>query len=177
MAFRDRAHRVGKRGEHWSAVRWIERLRPGVTVTEGADEVLFDGRSRGCVLLCPVECVPRNLRTRFGHDRQVVVRADRQRDAPVAHRARRIERRGLGKRPRRLVVVEGPEQPHALIEIPLRLWRRGRDSAVKHPEAIENLRAARPVGDGLRSAVVSSGVLGSRCRRGRRSRQRRVRTR
>ncbi len=52
----------------------------------------------------------------FGIDRQVVIWAQRQSDAPVRHRQFWIELRGTRERPPRFVVVESINQLQSLIE-------------------------------------------------------------
>ena len=76
----------------------------------------------------------------LGVGRAVVVRPLREGDAPVAHRARRIEARRLAERGLAFDVVEGVDEPQALIEVRLGLGRAGGDALVVAPEALEDHR-------------------------------------
>ena len=147
---RDLAHRVRVRLQHRAAVGRIERLCAGVPLRERADERLLDRRCVRRVLLGELQRLPGDLGPRLGHDGHVVVGADRQRHAPIARGADRIALGRGGERAGRLVVVERPEQPHALIEVSLRLGRRDRGRPVERAEVLKQLRAARPVREGLR---------------------------
>ena len=105
---RDRFHRLRVGDEDRSLSSGLERLCVRVTLCEGPDQRLLDRRCLAGVLFGLLQCLPGNRRARLRHFRQVLIRADGQRDAPVAHRARWIERRRLGERTRRLVMVERP---------------------------------------------------------------------
>ncbi len=69
--------------------------------------------------------------------RAVVVRAVRQRHAPRAHRARRIEAGGLAESGLGLVVVEAVDEPQTLVEEGLRPRRRGGDGAMVATQVVE----------------------------------------
>ncbi len=96
------------------------------------------------------ERIPGDARAGLGHQRHVVIGTQGERDAPVTGGTVGIELGRSGEGARCLVMVEGPEQAHPLVEIALRLGRRRRHLAVEATQAVEQLRAARPVGDGLR---------------------------
>ena len=83
------------------------------------------------------------LLRRLRRDRRVDVRPERERHAPVAHRAVGIDRRGLLERANRLGVVERVGQRQALVEVALRLGRRGRDLVVQVAEVVVERRLRR----------------------------------
>ncbi len=85
--------------------------------------------------------------------RGVDVGSERVGDAPVAHRALRIELGGMAERRRRLAVVEAERERHALIEEALRFLRRGGDGVVVEVEVVHQVRAVAVtlVGEGRRS--------------------------
>ena len=93
----------------------------------------------------------------LGLGRRVVggvdVGSERVGDAPVAHRALRIELGGVAERRRRLAVVEAERERQSLVEEALRLLRRGGDRMVVEVEVVHQVRAVAvtPVGEGRRS--------------------------
>ena len=123
-----------------------------------SDTSARDRRRASGVLRRLLQGLPGNRRPRLGHHRQVVVRAHSERDAPVAHRALRIELCRFRERARRLVVVERPEKPHSLIEISLRRRRIGADRAVEVAQSVEHPSALGPLRQGQRQPARSMGL-------------------
>jgi len=80
---------------------------------------MFVGRSASSQGLCLLHRLPADTCTRLCHHRHVVIGAERQADAPEAHRALEIELGGAGEGAGGIIMVEGPEEAHALVEIGL----------------------------------------------------------
>ena len=80
-----------------------------------------------------------------GVHREVDVRPERVGDAPVTHRAVRIELHRPLERAHRFVVVEPVGEPQALIEVALRLGRRRRDPMVPVAESLQQRHRSRRV--------------------------------
>ena len=93
----------------------------------------------------------------LGVRRAVVVRAVRQRDAPVAHRAGRIEAGRFPERAIGLDVVEGVDESQPLVEVGLGLTRGRRNGLVVAPEALQE--------HGWRGRVTPGLMVGRRLRR------------
>ena len=83
----------------------------------------------------------------------VDVGSERVGDAPVAHRALRIELGGVAERRGRLAVVEAERERQSLVEEALRLLRGGGDGVVVEVEVVHQVGAVAvaPVGEGRRS--------------------------
>ena len=128
--------------------RALGARRRGMTLRERLD-------GRPLARRHPVRPAQGFLDRRVGHllplgvGRAVVVRPLREGDAPVAHRARRIEARRLAERVLGLDVVEGVDEPQALVEVRLRLGRAGRDALVVAPETFEDHRRRRRAWPGV----------------------------
>ena len=138
---------VGKAQRHLAhrvRVRAVERRALGARRRRVTLRERLDGRP--LPRRHPVRPSQGLLDRRVGHlfppgvGRAVVVRPLREGDAPVAHRARRIEARRLAERGLGFDVVEGVHEPQALIEVRLGLGRAGRDALVVAPEALEDHR-------------------------------------
>ena len=93
----------------------------------------------------------------LGIGRAVVVRAVGQCDAPVAHRALRVEPGRLSERALGLDVVEGVHESQTLVEVGLGFARGRGDGLVVAPEAVEEHRR--------RGRGPSGVVVGRRLRR------------
>jgi hypothetical protein len=144
-ALGDGFHRVGIGSEDWSFGGRVERLRIRVALRDRVDQRPLDRRRLACMHLRLLQRLPGDCGSRRRHHRQVIVGADGQRDAPPAHRALRIERCRFGEGTRRLVVVEGPEEAHTLIEKSQRLRRIGADRAVEIAQAAKQLGQLGPL--------------------------------
>ena len=151
-------------GEERGAVRRVERPGAVEAFRQGRDQRLLDRARRGRVGLRLAERLPAGAGARLRHDRHVVIGPEGQRDAPIAGRALWIELGRFGEGAGRLVMVEGPEQAHALVEIFLRFRRGGGDRPVEGAEAVEQLGAFRPVRDGGARRRRMVLVLGERGR-------------
>ncbi len=143
---RDLAHGVG--------VRAVERRAVGLGIGRVADGLRLDGGAlpRGCLGGQRPRLLHRLPRPALalGVGGAVVVRAVGQRDAPVAHRAVRIETRRLAEGALGLRVVEAVHQAQSLVEVGLGLGRAGRDL----------LRIGTEVGEeGWRRGIGARGVL------------------
>ena len=79
----------------------------------------------------------------IGRRRVVVVRAERERHAPVRHRRFGIQGRRTLERPKRLLVIEAVEERQALVEEPLRVGNDGRDGTVVRAKVAEKRRSLR----------------------------------
>ena len=152
-ALRHLAHGVGVRavergpvGRRRHRVPLRERLDDRALALRdaaGQDRGLLDGREGGLLPL--------------GVGRAVVVRAVGQRDAPVAHRAGRIEAGRLAERAFGLDVVEGVHESQPLVEVGLGLTRGRRNGLVVAPEALQE--------HGWRGRVTPGLMVGRRLRR------------
>ena len=147
------AHGRGVGAEDGVGLRGCRRLRRRIARRERADERLLDGGSPRRALLCLVQRLPGDACARLGQRRNVVVRSYGERHTPVARGACRIELRGAGKGAGRLVVIERPQEAHALIEVLLCERHRGRHRAVKITQSLEQGRPASP----LRNACGHAG--------------------
>ena len=144
-ALRELAHRGGIGAGYGLEIFGTERLGLRITRCECGDQPLLDGRRVRGVLLSFAQCLGGDECARLLHRREVVVRADGQRHAPVTGGTARVELRRLCKGARRLVVIERPQEAHALVEVLLGLRRRGGHGTMEITEALEELRPARPV--------------------------------
>ena len=127
-----RSHGVGIRAIERGTLRL--RIR-GVPLRERLDEraLLLRRARRDATRLS--DRLPRVFRSILG-DRCVDVRSERERDAPVTHRAPGIDGGRLAEGAYRLGVVERVGEPHPLIEISLGVGRRGRDGEVVAAEIV-----------------------------------------
>ena len=147
------AHGVGVRAVQ---LRALCRGRIGVPLREGLDRRPLavrggTGQDHGPLDGREGSSLP------IGVGRAVVVRSLAERDAPVAHRAGRVETRRLQERGLRLQVIEGVDEPQPLVEV--RLCRvRGGDALVVAPEPLVDHRR----GHGPRRRVpVPAGLPGA----------------
>jgi hypothetical protein len=108
----DGFHGLCVRDEDRSFIGQVERLRIRVALGESPDQRLLDWGPRAGIFLRLLQRMPRDCGSRLGHHRQVLVRAHSECHAPPAARALRIELRGIGEGTRRLIMVEGPKEPH-----------------------------------------------------------------
>ena len=127
------------RGLNW--VEFFDRVRGRVgafaLLAEAFSQDLsahFRGEGR-YVLHKPIE--QSQFEKTLGDARQIDVRSEAERHAPVAARTGGIQPRGLLERSLGLLEIEAPHQPHALIEVTLGLRGRGRDGAVVSAEIVE----------------------------------------
>src|SRR5262249_57205196 len=111
---------------------------------ERLEEGTLDGGCRARVRACRAQSFEGDAHAHGIDAGEVVVGPHGQRHAPVTGGAVRIELRRLRERAGRLVVVEGPQQAHALIEVRLGWRGAAADGAMELPEALEELRALRP---------------------------------
>src|SRR5688572_32765189 len=106
------------------------RFGRGITELQRSDVVTLARARVAGALLGVHDGVVRRLRTRRVDGGVVVVRSDRERDAPVRHRRLAVELGRATEVARGLVVVEAVEKANAMVEIDLRLGRSGRDRKV-----------------------------------------------
>ena len=130
---------------HGGGVGLVERRAIGGRVGAVALRERLDQRLLALVRLGgELECFVHRLAD-LGLGRGIVagvdVRSERVGDAPVAHRALRIELGGVAERRRRFAVVEAEGEGHALVEEALRLLRRGGDRTVVEAEVVHQVRA------------------------------------
>ncbi len=140
------------------------RLRRRIALRKRRDVVALALAGVGGALLGVLDGVVRRLRARGVDGRVVVVRPDRQRDAPVRHRRLRVELGRAAEVARGLVVIEAVEQANALVEIDLRVGVRRRDREVIVAEAGMQLR--RCGRQRRRMCVLLRGGGKRRCERG-----------
>jgi hypothetical protein len=156
---------------HCAGERRIERLlavRPGgrnggVAFLKRLDQRLLD---RACIRGEP-ERLPRSLMgglRAVGQGGQVDVGPERIADSPPTHCTARIEPCGVLEGSLRLIVVEGPDQAQALVEVLLRLGRGRCDLAMELAEVVEergrfgSLRRRLPVSGVGRRRLLAGGL-------------------
>ncbi len=139
------AHGRGVGAEEGVGGGGCRRLRRRIARRERADERPLHGGSRRRVLLCLVQRLPGDACARLRHRRKVVVGSHGERHAPVAGGARRIELGGPGKGAGRLIVIERPQEAHALIEVLLCERHGGRHRAVKITQSLKQGRPVSPL--------------------------------
>ena len=120
-ARRDAFHRLRVGSEQRIPGARARRLRTRVTRRQRLDQRPLNRRGAGGVRARLPQRLKGEPHAHLIHAGQVVVRPHGQRDAPVAGRAVRVECGGLCERAGRLIVVERPQEAHALIEVRLRL--------------------------------------------------------
>ncbi len=148
VAQRDAAHR---RGIGLVERRAIGRRVGAVALGERLDHGLLALVGVGRELERPVHSL-----ADLGLGRRIVggvdVGTERVGDAPVAHRALRIELGGVAKRRRCLAMVEAERERQSLVEEALRFLRLGGDRTVVEVEVVHQVRAVAvaSVGEGRR---------------------------
>jgi hypothetical protein len=143
---RDVAHCIGICHVESLHVVRRQRIRPLVAFRECADQREFHRCRVGGLLLRRLHGLPQQLPA-IGHRRHVVVRPQCFGQTPIARSADRVELDSLRERPGGFVMIERVDQPQALVEIGLRIGRRGRDLVRVSTEIVESLRTLGPLPD------------------------------